>query len=251
MSYPIRKTLVAATLVIASLMLAASTNRNTVADSPNTSVVSETNVPTPSPAPAPTPNPDSNIHEGAMAAAAIYSGAGLKKAGLNQRAFELAWEAYESLEEEGRIEKSDLLTVIDFSQPSTKKRLYVIDVDDQKILYQSVVSHGRNTGALWAKKFSNRVGSNMSSPGLYLTAETYMGGNGYSLRLDGLDRGINDNARRRAIVMHGAPYASESTIRSLGYLGRSQGCPALPVSISKKVINTIKGGSVLYIYAPQ
>src|SRR5690606_10186764 len=139
MSYPIRKTLVAATLVIASLTLAASTNRSTVADSPNTSVTSEEIVSSssPSPAPAPAPNPDSNITEGAMSAAAIYSAAGLKKAGLNQVAFELALEGYVKLEEEGRIEKSDLLTVIDFSQPSTKKRLYVIDVDDQKILFQS------------------------------------------------------------------------------------------------------------------
>jgi len=239
MRYPVRKTLLVAGLAFASFTLTA--NKNSALTKSAATVI---------PAPAPAPLPDSNIDESAINATALYSEMGLEKAGMNENAFELALTGYAKLEEEGKLKKSDIITIIDFSQPSTRKRLYVIDLEEKEILFQSVVSHGRNTGTLWAKSFSNQTGSYKSSPGFYLTAETYMGGNGYSLRLDGLEKNINHSARRRAIVMHGAPYANESTIRSLGFLGRSQGCPALPQSLTKPVINTIKGGSCLFIYTP-
>ena len=142
----------------------------------------------------------------------------------------------------------DILTVIDFTKPSTEKRLFVIDLKLKKILFISYVAHGRNSGEKYATSFSNREGSFKSSLGFYKTENTYYGKNGYSLVLDGLERGINDKAKERAIVMHGAPYADPSTIRSCGRLGRSLGCPALPLAVCKKIIDTIKGGTLLYIH---
>ena len=142
----------------------------------------------------------------------------------------------------------DILTVIDFTKPSTEKRLFVIDLKLKKILFISYVAHGRNSGEKYATSFSNREGSFKSSLGFYKTENTYYGKNGYSLVLDGLERGINDKAKERAIVMHGAAYADPSTIRSCGRLGRSLGCPALPLAVSKKIIDTIKGGTLLYIH---
>lgn len=141
-----------------------------------------------------------------------------------------------------------IMTLIDFTKPSTEKRLFVFDMEKKKILYSSVVAHGRNSGANYATSFSNEYGSYKSSLGFYLTENTYQGKNGYSLVLDGLEKGINDRAKQRAIVMHGAAYANPSTIAS-GRLGRSLGCPALPQTLAKPIINTIKKGSVLYIYA--
>ena len=142
----------------------------------------------------------------------------------------------------------DILTVIDFTKPSTEKRLFVIDLKLKKILFISYVAHGRNSGEKYATSFSNREGSFKSSLGFYKTENTYYGKNGYSLVLDGLERGINDKAKERAIVMHGATYADPSTIRSCGRLGRSLGCPALPLAVSKKIIETSKGGTLLYIH---
>jgi len=142
----------------------------------------------------------------------------------------------------------DILTVIDFTKPSTEKRLFVIDLKLKKILFISYVAHGRNSGEKYATSFSNREGSFKSSLGFYKTGNTYYGKNGYSLVLDGLERGINDKAKERAIVMHGATYADPSTIRSCGRLGRSLGCPALPLAVSKKIIDAIKGGTLLYIH---
>ncbi|MGL4331823.1 MAG: murein L,D-transpeptidase catalytic domain family protein [Bacteroidales bacterium] len=145
--------------------------------------------------------------------------------------------------------KKDLLTFIDFTKASTEERFFVIDLQKRKILYNTVVSHGRNSGANYATRFSNKNGSYQSSLGFYLTGGTYIGKNGYSMLLDGLEKGINDRARERAIVVHGAPYANPSVIKSSGRLGRSLGCPALPQSVSKEIIDVIKNGSVLYIYA--
>lgn len=144
--------------------------------------------------------------------------------------------------------KSPILTVIDFSLPSTQKRLWVIDTEKAEILLNSVVSHGRNSGNLMAESFSNTPESFKSSLGFYQTAETYNGKHGYSLRLDGLEEGFNDQARNRAIVMHGADYANESFAKTTGRLGRSLGCPALPSALSSKVIDLIKDGSLLFIY---
>ncbi|WP_298648859.1 murein L,D-transpeptidase catalytic domain family protein, partial [uncultured Proteiniphilum sp.] len=130
-------------------------------------------------------------------------------------------------------------------------RMYVLDMAKKEILFVSYVSHGRNSGENYATSFSNRDGSHQSSLGFYRTASTYKGGNGYSLQLDGLEKGINDKARQRAIVIHGADYCSENVIRSTGRLGRSFGCPALPRELTKPIIDTIKEGSLLFIYADQ
>lgn len=147
----------------------------------------------------------------------------------------------------GSFDKN-ILTVIDFTKPSTEKRLFVIDLKLKKVLFISYVAHGRNSGEKYATSFSNQEGSFKSSLGFYQTENTYYGKNGYSLVLNGLERGINDKAKERAIVVHGAAYADPSTIRSCGRLGRSLGCPALPLAVSKKIIDTIKGGTLLYIH---
>lgn len=162
-------------------------------------------------------------------------------------AFKSAYTGYKKLNKDN----NPLLTVIDFSLPSTEKRMYVLDLAKKEILFVSYVSHGRNSGENYATSFSNRDGSHQSSLGFYHTAGTYNGGNGYSLRLDGLEKGINDKARQRAIVIHGADYCSENVIKATGRLGRSFGCPALPRELNKPIIDTIKGGSLLFIYADQ
>jgi L,D-transpeptidase catalytic domain len=146
------------------------------------------------------------------------------------------------------LNKKDIITIIDFSKPSTKKRFYVIDLINKHLLYECFVAHGKNSGDNYAKNFSNLPESLESSLGFFLTAETYYGNNGYSLRLEGLEKGINDNARSREIVIHGAEYVSEEFIKKYGRLGRSWGCPALPVEISKDIIDQISGGSCLFIY---
>lgn len=162
--------------------------------------------------------------------------------------FEIFAFAMESLDEM-EYGNEDIVTIIDFSKPSTEKRLFILDLRNQQVLYQTFVAHGKNTGANMATKFSNNKGSNQSSLGLYRTGESYQGKHGYSLRLDGLEKGFNDNARIRAVVMHSASYVSESFIKRHGRLGRSWGCPAVPVEISEEIIDLIKGGSCLYIYA--
>lgn len=163
---------------------------------------------------------------------------------INAEAFEQAYNGYCSIE--GR--KKDILTLIDFTKPSTQERLYVFDMKKKALLFSSVVSHGRNSGGTYATEFSNQDGSHKSSLGFYLTQNTYQGRNGYSLVLEGLEKGVNDNAKRRAIVIHGAAYANPSVAKS-GRLGRSFGCPALPQKMNKPIIDAIKNGSVLYIYA--
>lgn len=160
-------------------------------------------------------------------------------------ALNFALEGWEKLED--KLEKP-LLTIIDFSLPSTEKRLWVIDVEKKEILLNTVVSHGRNSGDLMANRFSNTPESFQSSLGFYKTAETYHGKHGYSLRLDGLEKGFNDLARSRAIVIHGADYAREEFAKATGRLGRSLGCPALPPELSAKVIDLIKDGSLIFIY---
>ena len=144
-----------------------------------------------------------------------------------------------------------MITIIDFSLPSDKERLWVLDLIHGKVLFHCLVSHGRNSGELMAEHFSNTPGSCASSPGFYTTGETYIGKHGLSLTLDGLETGINDKARARTIVMHGADYVSTDFIRKYGRLGRSFGCPAVPEELSKEIIQTIKDGSCLFIYVPK
>lgn len=159
--------------------------------------------------------------------------------------FDKAYEGYTKL----NVKNKDILSIIDFSLPSSKKRLYILDINKKQLLFESYVSHGRNSGELYATNFSNKHGSYKSSLGFYETENTYNGKNGYSLILNGLERGINDQAKARAIVMHGADYCNPSIIKSSGRLGRSFGCPSVPRELTKPIINTIKNGSLLFIYA--
>lgn len=164
---------------------------------------------------------------------------------INFTAFEQAIAGYNKIEEKSK----EILTLVDFSKPSTEERFYVFDMRHKKLLFSSLVSHGKNSGGNYATSFSNENGSLKSSLGFFLTENTYQGKNGYSLVLNGLEKGINDRAKERAIVIHGAAYSNPSVIASSGRLGRSFGCPALPQAVSKPIINTIKGGSLLFIYA--
>ncbi|HEX9980056.1 MAG TPA: murein L,D-transpeptidase catalytic domain family protein [Flavobacterium sp.] len=163
--------------------------------------------------------------------------------------FKKALEGFYKLKAKGLVKKN-LLTLVDFSMSSNSKRLWVIDLSNNKILFNSLVAHGRNTGDEFANSFSNAGQSFKSSLGLYTTGEIYTGKHGMSLKLDGLEKGVNDNARNRAVVMHGADYVSESFIKNHRRLGRSLGCPAIPVEMTSKIINMIKGKSCLYIYHP-
>lgn len=166
-----------------------------------------------------------------------------------KESFTKALEGFYALKAQGKVTK-DVLTLVDFSLSSNTKRLWVIDLATNTVLFHSLVAHGRNTGEEFAKKFSNKSESYQSSLGFYVTGEIYTGKHGKSLRLDGQERGVNDNARNRAVVMHGADYVSESFIRNHNRLGRSQGCPAIPVELTNDIIDTIKDKSCLFIYHP-
>jgi hypothetical protein len=146
------------------------------------------------------------------------------------------------------LRNKKIITIIDFSKPSNQERFFVIDLQNKRVLYKSLVAHGKNSGENIANSYSNDSESLKSSLGFFLTAETYSGKHGYSLKLDGLEAGINDNARQRAIVIHGADYVSASYAKQNGRLGRSWGCPALPIDSSKEIIDQISEGSCLFIY---
>lgn len=167
----------------------------------------------------------------------------------NIQGFKEALKGYYQLKAEGFIHKN-ILTLIDFSLSSNTKRLWVIDMETNTILYNSLVAHGRNTGEEYAKSFSNASNSFKSSLGFYSTGEIYNGKHGMSLKLDGLEKGINDNARVRGVVMHSANYVSNSFIKVNKRLGRSQGCPAIPEELLKGIVGTIKNKSCLFIYHP-
>ena len=161
---------------------------------------------------------------------------------------DLALSGYERAVAEGQAAPQSLLTIIDYSRPSTLARLFVVDPDDGEILHKSLVAHGKNSGANEATRFGNEIDSLQSSLGFFITGDTYNGRHGYSLRLHGLEPGINDNALERNIVIHGASYVSEEFAARNGRLGRSWGCPALPTDTNRQVIDLIKGGSCVFIY---
>jgi hypothetical protein len=170
--------------------------------------------------------------------------------GLDPRVLGMALDAASCAGSRGLASEPSVLTVIDYSLPSTKRRLWVLDLDTGEVLFHELVAHGMNTGENFATRFSNVNGSKQSSLGLFVTADTYIGKNGYSLRLEGLEPGINDLALERTIVVHGAPYVSRQFIRAHGRLGRSWGCPALEDRVARPLIDTIKNGSLVFIHYP-
>src|SRR5258705_3260247 len=183
-------------------------------------------------------------------AVSVYDSLRLNLAGLNRIAFELAQKGYEKLREQGVILNDSIISIIDFSLPSADIRLYVVDLKNYEVLYNTYVAHGKNSGKEMANSFSNSPSSNKSSLGFYKTLGAYIGHHGVSLKLEGLEKGINDNAYERAIVMHGADYVNPAYIPVQGYIGRSQGCPAVMTKEATPIINTIKDGSCLFIYHP-
>lgn len=178
----------------------------------------------------------------------LYNEIGLESYDLSFEVFKYGMIGYYNLQKEGKLNSKNLLSIIDFTKSSTKKRFYTIDLDQLQVKYYTYVSHGKNTGEDKATSFSNTVHSNQSSLGFYVTGETYIGSKGYSLKLDGTENGYNDKIRERAVVMHDAEYVSEYWIKQYGRLGRSQGCPALPKGIAKEVIDSIKNRTAIFAY---
>lgn len=180
----------------------------------------------------------------------LYDSLELGALGLSREAFLYGVTGYRQLSDAGKLAKDNLLSILDFTLPSGKKRLFVIDLEAGELVYNTYAAHGKKSGQALPTQFSNKTNSNKSSLGFYITGDTYAGKHGESLRLLGEERGINDNALKRGIVMHSASYVDEDIIEKQGFIGRSQGCPALPTNIYKEVITTIKEGSCLFIYSP-
>ena len=166
---------------------------------------------------------------------------------LNKKVLTLALTAYHKVSDAGSLKKQ-VLTVIDYSLPSSKQRMWIFDVNKEKLLYNTHVAHGQNSGNVTPNHFSNKSNSKASSIGTYITRDTYQGSKGLSLNLQGLEKGFNDNAYNRRVVVHGAWYVEPQFIKDSGRAGRSWGCPSVAQTIAKPVINTIKGGSVVFAY---
>jgi hypothetical protein len=164
---------------------------------------------------------------------------------LDYDIFKQAMEGYTSID----LANKKLISIIDYSKPSNEKRFFIIDIENRKLLYQILVAHGKKSGYLNATTFSNKYGSHKSSLGFFRTGKSYFGIRGYSLKLEGLEKGINDNAIQRGIIIHGADYVSDNIANGNGVIGRSWGCPAVSLKLSKTIINLLKGGSLLFIYA--
>lgn len=177
----------------------------------------------------------------------LYHTLHLNLTALSLPVFEKAVTGFYNLKQDGAISGKSILTIVNFDQVSTEKRMYIIDLDKKELLLNTWVAHGQRSGDNTTTRFSNVNNSFSSSLGFYVTGEVYRGVHGRSLKLDGLDQGFNDNARSRSIVVHGAPYVSPGTINALGRLGRSQGCPAVAPEVADKVINTIENKTVLFI----
>ena len=184
--------------------------------------------------------------------AQTYAQADLAEASLPVQVYREALIGFYNLQQQGTISaRCHTISIIDFSQSSTRERLWVIDLAQGRLVHHTLVAHGKNTGEEFARAFSNREGSEMSSLGFYVTSHTYQGKHGLSLRLEGVDAGYNTNARSRAVVVHGADYVSRDFIRRHGRLGRSQGCPALPTAEASGIIRTIKDGTVVFAHGPE
>ena len=179
----------------------------------------------------------------------LYESLQLNQSGLSKETFKYAIKGYENLISTSAIKDTQYLSVVDFSQSSRKKRFYLFDFKNHKLLKNTFVAHGKNSGVDMATRFSNIPGSEQSSLGFYLTKGTYIGKNGFSLKMSGLEKKFNDNAEKRAIVVHGADYVNASRVQS-DYMGRSQGCPALPRAEATEIIDLIKDGSALFVYYP-
>lgn len=183
-------------------------------------------------------------------ATAAYFDMDLEDSGLSRQAFQNAWIGYYNLKKRGLLKKTNVLTICDFSQSSSNQRMYVIDVRNHRVLYRTFVAHGINSGNEYATAFSNKMESCKSSLGFYITSGTYTGVNGYSLRIEGVDKGFNDNARKRAIVIHGANYVSMRIVHKYGMMGTTFGCPAIPTEMTTQIIPVVKNGSCFFIYYP-
>jgi len=180
-----------------------------------------------------------------------YTILNLADKGLSKSVFNLAVKGFKELNSIGKITNTTILTIVDYSQSSNQKRLYVIDLKQMKLLFNSYVAHGRNTGDEFATTFSNNEGSLQSCLGFFVTDTPVIGSHtGFSLVINGVEKGINDNAAKRSIIFHAAEYVSEEFIKKNGRLGRSYGCPALPPELNKPIIETIKGGTCLFMYYP-
>jgi len=169
---------------------------------------------------------------------------------LNSEAFNIALNGYFTLLSQNELLNKKYLTIVDMSVSANEERFFVIDMETQNLVYKSLVAHGRNTGEEFATRFSNKNSSYQTSLGFYKTAETYDGKRGYSMKLDGLEYS-NNNARDRGVVIHGANYVSEKFIKENIRLGRSLGCPSLPMDSFKGIVDDVKEGSCLFIYYPQ
>lgn len=181
---------------------------------------------------------------------ALYHELHLSDFGLSQKAFEYAYRGYQYLSRKQKLSNPGILCICDLSQSSNKKRLYIIDLDSNKVLLTSYVAHGKGSGMEYATHFSNRARSHQSSLGFYVTGSTYFGEHGLSLRLQGLEVGFNDHAVKRNIVVHGASYIGNDYLQENRFMGRSYGCPAVPSDDASEIINLIKDGSCLFIYHP-
>ncbi len=179
----------------------------------------------------------------------LFADLELEAKGLSIEALDYAVAGYQKLVNSGLVSNSQYLTIVDFSQSSRKKRFYILDMHNNELTWNTFVSHGKNSGVDRADRFSNKVNSEQSSLGFYVTKKTYHGKHGLSLRLAGLEEGFNSNAEARGIVVHGAAYVNAGRVNS-AYMGRSQGCPALPESEYAAIINLIKDGSVMFVYNP-
>jgi hypothetical protein len=180
----------------------------------------------------------------------LYDSLQLQRMGLNRQVFDYALRGFHYMYRMGLLTNTSILSIVDYSKPSSEKRLYIIDLQKVQVLYKTYVSHGAKSGKEFAHQFSNSIASNKSSLGFYETLDTYIGGNGYSLKLQGIESGFNDNANKRAIVLHGARYVDERLVKTQGYIGRSWGCPAVPPALHRAIIDKIKNGTCLFIYSP-